>query len=851
MMDDVDTQYWDELRVNYEKIDELQPESALGTLLRSLKKSERKDLCNIMKLINLDIESDDIFLDKVLTVPSTKYLLYLREFLNRKKKAVDDLYSWNFSSSQECYESSDFIKLVHMYYSSPAKLFEILVLHEWKSKSTGDLFQCDKNFLKKHLESIAADVNFQRTIVDTLYKEAGQETDYKLLAHCKVTDDHYIYMIYKLNKDTKRVDFDRAKRIKDVDVILMSITLNKKIVEIKSNTKTEIWGLKKYIQEHIGSQLGDIVEEVYTDYEPTRVSQVFKGGEAFSGHEPEDFVINKMVFSNSLLIKSPEIVIQFPKSDVWLSVVDAFKKKVVDINSLRDINQIKFTANNHSRIVRSVVLENGNVIFKLDDSGIDEDIKKAISEKFINKFGFPLNQPVENKFTYGEAAQIDYLISLSTQMKLSEDLQRKFDDLKSRNIIQEKVYTLYKCQESSCGYQSINEEDFLNGQCSKCKGEEFITSRTVEYSSDEIVIKNIVENCFLNYSTHTTDFVQLKDVKINIKGKEYVLNRFKYKEKPYQVLVIGNILSKNAIEQIERQLIPTIIIYYGIDKEQAGMFTPNTIEYMDFGLLYLNQHIEDFRKIITPVIETLEERASLHIITVATKALTSLRKLIGKTEELNGEYDEDIFEDEVYPILKDMIPNSEKWGNELRGKPVPEGLLAIQFNKEEGIKSLKHSHVFTYDCKFTTDKTGYDLNSGEKRKGIDYVKRLNRLREISSYCTTGQISAHIFISNKFKPKQIQSMAEYFYSELGADYKVKPVFIEVDVLVYLYSFYNKNKEKIMKVPDVFYEQLYLLLTPDSYQVTTEMVDEYLDEVLYAADQYIEADTARITQKLIKS
>jgi len=852
ILDDVNTQYWDELRVNYEKIDELQPEFALQVLLKSLKKCERQDLCSILQLVNFDIESDEIFSENVSKDSKAKYLLYIREFLNRKKKAVDVLYNRHFSNTDVHYESSDLIKLIHMYFSCPSKLFEILVIHEWKSKSTGNLFQCDKKMNNKNLESLASDMNFQKALIDTLYRESGRETVYKMLAHCKIADDHFIYLIYKLNKDTKRADFDRAKRIKDVDMILMSIKLSERIVEIKSSTKTEVRGLKRYIEEEMGSKLSDIIEDVYSEYEPNKISRVFKEGEPFSGAEPEDFVINRMVFLNSLLIKSPEIIIQLPKSDVWISVVDAFKKKVVDINSLRDISQIKFTANNHSRVVQSVVLENGNIIFKLDDSGIDEVIKTAISEKFKNKFGFPLNQPVENKFIYGEAAQIDYLISLSTQMKLTSDLQTKFDDLKKQNIIREKIEILYKCQgtSSGCGYQTNNKEDFLDNKCPKCNSNEFITSKTVEFIPDDVEIRNLISKWLLNYVKQTPNFVHIGEPKKIFKGKEYVINQFEYKERPYQVFVTGSIMSKSALEQIERQLIPTIVIYYGIDKEQAGLFTPNTIEYLDFGILYLNQSIDKFSKIISPVIETLEERASLHIATVASKAQASLKKIIGKTEELKGIYDENLFEDEVFPLLKDLIPNSEKWGNELRGKPVPEGLLALQFSKKDGIENLKHRYVFTYDCKLTNDKRGYDLGIGEKRKGMDYVKKLNKLGEISSYCTIGQVSAHIFISNKFRPTQIIAMAKYFYEQVGANYKVKPVFIEVDVLTSLYSFYIKNKEKIARVPDVFFEHLYLLLTPEDYQVTPAKVDEILDEVLYAADQYVQADTGRITKKLKK-
>ncbi|MCM3292120.1 hypothetical protein M3661_18530 [Paenibacillus sp. MER 180] len=843
---DIDSEYWDQLRVNHERIDELNTEKNLDKILFSMKPNERAELYKIFD-INESSYEDAFFKDRIKeknAVFPMEYFLYLREFINRKKKAVEHLYSVYFSDQPIQVETSDYLKLIQMFVHKPSFLFEILVSHEWKIKAGGELYQYDKVLPSKELEQLATNINYQGKLINVLFKSNGQSTDYRIFAHCILNKNEYIYMVYKKNKDTKRADYDRAKRIKDVDIILFRINPNEKIIEIKSSTKSEVYGIINYFSEQFNLRFTEIVSDVFCDYEPIQTVQVFNTGDAYSGIEPIDFTINKIVFNNSLLTKSPQVTIQLSKSDIWLSVVDAFRKNVISINSLADIEQIKITTNNHSRTIRSLTLENGHVVFKLDDSGIDEQIKQEISDKFKEKFGFPLNQPVNNKLAYGEALKIDYLFRISTDSNLSEELNEKFRYLVSEGFFQLEQRVSYECRNNLCGFQSELLEDFHDRKCPNCN-EEYREQKYSEYKANEDKISETIVDCF----SENPQLQLIGHNNMKIKGRDYVTYKYLFDDKPLQIMVSGTVLSKATISHIERLLIPTIIVYYGVDKEQASIYTPNTIELLDFGLLFLKK--DAFEEILNPILGNLRERAFLHISTVASQAHVSLKDICGKTSELKDEYDADRFEDEVFSIFKDMISNSEKWGKEARGKRVPEGLIDIQYNKTEGINKHKYNMIFTYDCKLTKDTRGYDLDSEEKKKGVDYVKRLNNLSEVSTYCSTGQVSGHIFISNKFREKQIPNMISHFYEELGDKYTVRPIFIEVGELVYIYEIYCKNLDNIMKVPDIFYEQLSKLLkSGDEGKLTKDSIDECFDEVLVAATQYQKADTKRITRKLTK-
>lgn len=844
-MQSVDSEFWDQLRVNHERIDELNPDGMIDKLLKRMKSNEREELCKILDIHDVP-ENDEVFIAKVKenTVFNPKYYLYLKEFISRKKKALDHIYNINFSDEKKQVESSDYLKLVQTFIYRPSLLFEILVNHEWKIKATGDLYQYNKEIPLAAFEKLTSDVNFQKKLIDALYKATGQSTDYKLFAHCELDKEVYVYMLYKKNKDTKKADYDRGKRIKDVDIILFQINQKGKILEIKSTTKSEVNGVVRYFTEQYNLRIREIISDIFDKYEPEKITQVFETGEAYSGVEPADFVINKIVINNSLLTKSPQITIQLSKSDIWLSVVDAFRKNIININSLADIEQIKFTTNNHSRTIRSLTLENGLVIFKLDDSGIDEKIKDSISDKFKSKFGFPLDQPINNKLSYGEARKIDYLLRVSADIILNNELNDALQSLITQEYLELVERSSYECINSVCGYESDDINQFEEGKCPSCNSN-YIERKYYEYSPNEQKIVETAIDCFVR----NTQLRFLGHSNMKIKSKNYTFYKFLFKKKPIQILVSGDILSKATISHIERLLIPSIIIYYGVDREQALVYTPNTIEFIDFGLLYLNLENLEIERIVNPILKKLEERAFLHISTIASQAHESLKSISGKTIEINDIYDDEQFEDEVFALFKDMIPNSEKWGKEAKGKKIPEGLIDLQFNKVEGnINNLKKNLIFTYDCKLTKNEAGYDLNVGEKRKSVDYVRRLNNLTEVSAYCTTGQISGHIFISNKFRDKQIPHMVSHFYDEFGEQYKVKPIFLEIDELLYIYEIFCKNKDKIMRVLDIYYEQLTKILLSDEDKITKESIDEYFDDVFFAADQYKVADTERITRKL---
>lgn len=846
-LSDVTDEYWDELLVNHEKIVEGFSEASSAIFVASL---SQEDKVALQKVLSLTTSGEAEWTDNLKKHENFMSLLFLKEFLKRKKKAIDEIFEKKMPDNEPT-KISTLVKLIELFYSNPSWLFEILVLHEWRNKSSGEIFSSNKKFTSNMISGLCNEIGFQKKIADILYTNSKNNNEYRLIAHCQLGEHYFLYMIYKLTKDSKRPGYDKAKRVKDRDQVMFAIQTQEKTLEVKS-TKTDLWGIKKYFSQELGITLNEIERKVFKDYEVKNLMRLFEEGMPAADENPEDFIIDRISFSNSLLSKSPDLDLQLNGTDIWPSVMDAFQRRIVDLNSLKDIKYISLHSNKHSKSIRSISLENGDVVFKLNDSNLSHTTKTLINESFLKKFGFPLDRPIKNKFNGGIALKIDQIFRFSRQDQLENDQKIIFDELLSLKLLGLKKEEKYSC--SSCDFFTTDKAEVFNSsteklECPQCNDDISITFEE-EIITNDASIENYFYQLLEHFLNNDPRLLAKNDSTQTIKKRKFTFKRFLFNGYLFQILVTKNVLQKKVLETIERRLIPTIVICYGVDQQTSDIFSLDTIEQLTFGQVYVNRDSTNFSILLEKYLEDLEKRMNHLIVTAAMKSVKNLNLISGKTSELIGIYDENDLEDDTFPILKDLFPNSEKWGKELIGKPIPEGVFAIQFKDNLPRKATEMKFAFTYDCKFTTKKSGYTLGSSEHRKALHYVKQLNSLVNISEYCTPKEITSHIFIGNKFRERQIVAMAKFFREEIVDGYTTKPVFIDCKDLVYLYEQINRNKEKVQKVPDIFYRQMVAIFTTDDILITKEYIDEQFEDIDVAASSYSSLDTKKITQKLTR-
>lgn len=686
-------------------------------------------------------------------------------------------------------------------------------------------------------------------LADALHQNSGFSSDYRVFAHCDIDEKQTIYLLYKKIKDSKKPGYDQNKRIKDRDQILFSVDIKKQSLEIKA-PHNDILGIKNYFEKQFNTALRKMENQVFIQYKIDDIVQLFKEGTPVGDEEPEDFTVDSITFSNSLLIKSPDVKIQLRGSDIWPSINDAFRRGIINLYNLKDIKKINFRSEQHSKAILSIPLEDGSVIFKLNDSSLSEQTRNAIKKKFSMKFGFPLDQPVKNKFDGGEAFKVDQIFRFANINQITNEHKDAYQKLHLSELIEETEEISYSC--SHCSFTTtdiklLDKNDKSNLICPEC--EESIYQKTLkELNPNGVNIEKYIHSLVDELNSKYEHFKSTKISKQKFKKKEFTFKRFLYKNRPYQLLVTDSLLSKKTLEWIEKKLIPTLIVCYGIDKQTSDRYALDTIEQVTFGELYIYKEKAQIHDIFEEYLNDLEKRAHHQVVSAATKATKALTFIGEKTTELKEVYDEDMLEDDVYTIIKHLFPNSEKWGKEYSGSTVPEGIFAIQYKENSGAKSVENKHGFTYDCKFTLDRSGYKLGSSENRKALHYIKLLNELVDVSYYCTSREITSHIFIGNKFRERQVQAMAEFIRKEIISGHYTKPVFINTKDLSYLYNQFIYYKDKIDKVPDIFYKQLAAIFSTDEILITKEYIDEKLDDVEIAARSYSVLDVSSITKKL---
>lgn len=833
--------FWSELGVNYSKIiEEEDLKVILNQKLSSLNELEVENICSILGLnINEKVE----MIKNILEDDRSFDIIYLTIFLKRKKKAVDDMYNYLFYNQDSNYlESTTLVKLFHLFLKDHTYLFDIVALWEWQSRGTGVEYITDK-MSKTYLDKFSEDNNLEK-LCSFMSKTPKIGTEYKIRMRCTYNHKE-MYVIYKLRNDSQKTDFDEAKRVKDIDIILFELDEASQIVHIKSRTIGEREQLKKYLESYFESEFQEFESPVYDDYDVDEFKKVFYNLNNLTKEAVSDFCINKVIFSSSLLNKSPEVTFNTPKRDVWPSVVHAFEMRVLDIDSLYSIKEMHIDVNDKSRTIRTVRLKDGSIIFKLDDRGLDKSNFEIINSKFKTKFGVPLNTRVKNKLDRGKVDEIDAIMRCTTTKQVESYGQEIIRMLADDNIIEIRPVKKFVCKNMSCGTTfDISTEDIK--ECPDCSSDEFDIQ---EYESININHKK-VENFIVSFLCSSIN-LKKSDIQKSDKLNGYKVIRFLRETREYNVVIADKIISRKVIKSIEKKLVPTIIIYYGIDNNQAKLMTPDTIEMLQFATLYANKEDGNKNKLmLNSVFDSLEKRLYYQVVKASILANEDLATIMDKPSKISKKYLSSDFEDDIYALLKDVVFKSEKWGSTEIGKPLPEGVLAFEYSEVRGGDKRECRYAFTFDCKLTYKDEGYNLSIEEKRKAIDYVNKFNNTNEIKRYCTkNSELSAHIFIGNQFKDSQIQGMNEYFRESINEGNNTKPVFIDFRDLLKFHSWYRIHYEGIQKHRDYFYEELYKVLTINGRMATYSDFEEIVYEMEDCFKNDKDINMSRMKEKVL--
>ncbi|WP_411347223.1 hypothetical protein [Paenibacillus sp. WLX2291] len=839
------TSFWREMGVKSDAILETEPiliNKRIEAILKTLRSKELQELC---KIYSIKPEDELTTLkNKFLQIDITerKVFLLLYDFSARKKRTIIRYYS-TLKMDAIRLKVTSIAMLVQMFKLDRSHLIEIFTLHFWESKSSGNIYKFDNKVDSQKSKKIVGEKTYRDTLCDTLFQNTGQNNLYRVFSYC--IDTNKIYgLMYKQINDTSKPDFVSAPRNREVSPILFMIDTNNNTLEIKTSLAEEK-ALVIYFEKTLGS-LSKVNREVFTEYlKETFIQSIVKGDSVTaSGNEVDDFIVYKIKFRNSSLKGSPQITFELNYTNIWPAIEEAHANGTIDIGSLKDLDSIYFKSSFGNRSIKSTMLDNGNILFSMDDSNLDTTSKESINDKFYDKFGVPLYTEISNEaFIEGKADKVDYLMRSLNFKNLNTFEQSIISQLQEDEILRKKTDNYYFCKECNIDHPIVEGIE-IPSTCSICDAEEILTrsNELIEIDQSKCCkkLKSKIRSNINKWSYSRENEIEIAKHKFNCLHFEN-----KDSKEKLQLIVIDKSLHKSVLKKLNKLLKPTLLILIRQAEYQIDYNLYSCMEAVNFGKMYLHEQM--FDEYFEEISKRIKVRSKSYLSTAANEAALSL-KGISRESIVNKIYTPAQFEDDTFALLNDIFPNAEKWGKDLSGKPVPEGIFTISFYKSGNLCNK----IFSYDCKLSKTKQGYDLGRDEQRKAVEYVKTLNENDYIQKFSDKHQLSGHIFISNNFNENNFETMKRYFYDQLDEDYDTKPIFIDIETLLYLHEKYRINEQRINNSRDLFYKGLFEALSLEVVEkedIDRKVLHKALDIEL-AIYQVLSTDKITEEMKLIE-
>lgn len=842
--------FWSDIEVRYEKINDewevLYKPFLKNYLIKQLNNEALREISQLVfnrVIIDSEIEMKEQLIESLILAEG-KLLMLLRDFQNQRKKAIDKIYEWYFFEAETRYDKSPLAKLLHLYRENYTLLFDIYTMHKWIIKGTGDRYELSKKLSQEQLTNLLTNQDYISKLTDSLYTRS-KEHQYKVVTTANEKMKSVFILIFKQTADSMIPDFDKTKRHKQVTEILFGFNTVTNYLEIKCSSNTDKISITKYFSDNFLLKVKEIKDEPFKGYSPEKFKKLFTDSQIQI--DPSKITVTRVDFTNSLLTRAPKLSLQLLNDDVWPAVQKAQELGAINFLSLTDIESLQIISDGTKRTVRTIIDDNGDVIFQLQDGNLSDQKLNSIKDNFSDRFGIPLNQPVSNiLFDEGLADKVDVMLTQLSVKQSDEQLKLLYKELISKNFITESNIKTYKCSNKDCNCLFEQKPD---SGCPECGEETIVEVDEVTTELNLKIVKKHLQSSFKQWA-QKNGFQFLNITIRKIFGTEYQFMNLDTEDISFGILVTSEIIPTRVLNRISKIFCtPIIIVYVGLKESDLHKYKSHIIYPINFGKFYVKD-ANSTNQMLDQIYNTLKIRMKSIIAQSATDANDSLSRLIKTEDGLNipEDYSDAEFEDDVFAIIHDIFPNADKWGKEMSGERMPEGIFCLQYNIPSGTKPEVYQQVYSFDCKFTETKKGYDLNSSEKRKALDYISELNSVRDINKYGNNNQLAAHIFISNNFRKGQIDEIKQFISSKISSNFTTRAIFIEVNELLLIHSLYRVYYHDFLNRRNDFYEELAKLLNTEDGCITNSKIQNCFSEILSRDPDFKVLDLDRIREKL---
>jgi hypothetical protein len=445
-----------------------------------------------------------------------------------------------------------------------------------------------------------------------------------------------------------------------------------------------------------------------------------------------------------------------------------------------------------------------------------------------------------NKFSDGQADLIDYVMGQRDYKKHSQgDMKGLYEALTKKKFLKDFTEAYAECANSDCPHETkINDSTVALSECPICDS----PLRIRDNITTQIGVSEVRAEVKRKLRMWCADesWIMLGDSNLTFGNNTLKLIKLEraIDQRPLQILITEHTLDKRLVSKLHKMMNPLIVVFVGQQEKFIAKYTSECIQAISFGKLYV-QKDDELKLFFDSIYSNLELRAKNYLASAANKSYHSLCGIHCSPDSLDkAQYTPGDLEDDGFALLKDMFPNSVKWGKLQSGKQLPEGVFSLSY-----IRGDKERYAFSFDFKLAYKNEGYPLEIAEQRKAVQYVNDLNDSDLITNYAKHRKLSGHIFISNCFNAAQVETTVKYFDAQLPNSVITKPIFITTDALTHLHLKYRENFEEVELAKNYYMHWLFEALVNKSHYVTRDHVDTIFKKLL--TKQYREIDVMDMT------
>ncbi len=749
-------------------------------------------ICSVARIDSRsDYDSAEQLAERLLTSSSRQHVIYLATFLRIRNTAVVEyfeeftavtekskLIAEIASHSEGRFETlKPFTKLLYLYTTNPSLLENVHYRYVWRRLPTIYSYSSTEDLSHPSVESLTKNAN---ALIASLNKLKSGEA-YEWFGRSRLTASITVFVIHRCFPPSVRSDYQNKFRLQhDFSTVTFALDEYTGTILVKIANRAVAEVVRDWVSTTLSVTLLDTGSTLFTNYRADSVEGAFLGG--YDESEGIDLIGITFRYSvgpnhSPISLKAAEYSRSIREDLSWLR-----QAGMVRLRSLSDIESFRIRYEDHEIEITGLVEKGGAVRFRVNDTGLTEELTQQMRMGFQRAFSVPLDQSIDpTLLAMGPSDIYHYLLGGVHEHQVQPYQRDALGRLVEYGLLKAVHGRSGLCTDVKCSShrQPIMDEGLK--ECPACqspiKWQEF-----VRYDEDRKVQIRIVRKALEKATGWKMDPTPYSFES----HKFYRLSSSHY---PGQTICcfLNDRINSGKMETFHRAMFPVLIVH-PLGQQSLPVIDPSCIAHVGLPFMLAALDVEDdwkkFRSSCKDIVQRLVRMEKERILKASRLSHEHLQ------QKPTG-YNDRNFEADIFNLLRSLFPFTVKWG----GGNKPDGFCSLVFFPDNELsKSVKYN--WSYDAKFS--ESTYDFGIGEHRQMFDYVRRLHTPKSLKSL--GNRYNAHVIITNSMEESAMRNAASFMTTQhrLGSetpDFQL--VFMRESFLVRLWELVRASEGEFEK------------------------------------------------------